>query len=150
MLGELLDAALGSQHAALAFKVERLRDYTNCEDTLLFRRAGDNGSCASACTTTHARGDEHHMSTCKMIHDLRQRLFGGTGSNLRLGSGAKTLSESRTHLDPPLGRRLQNGLRIGIGNDEFNTIEIGLDHIVDCVATCTANPENGNAWLQFC
>ena len=40
-------------------------------------------------------------------------------------------------------------LTIGVGNKKINTFKIGIDHVVDSVASGTANTNNGDPGAQF-
>jgi hypothetical protein len=40
-------------------------------------------------------------------------------------------------------------LTIGVGNKKINTLKIGIDHVVDSVASGTANTNNGDTGAQF-
>ena len=150
VLGELFDAAIRSQHAALTFKVERLGDNTDGQDALLLGGARDNRRSARAGTTAHAGRDEYHVGTGQMIQDFRQCLFGRTCANLRLRPGTEALRQFSAHLDAPACRALQDCLRVRVGHHELNPFKVGLDHVVDRIAPCATNAKHGNARLEFC
>jgi hypothetical protein len=68
---------------------------------------------------------------------------------LRLRARTETLGDLHAHLDfsrRPGGRQR---LRIRIGDDEFDALEPGRDHVVDRVAACPANSEYGDPGPQL-
>ena len=70
-------------------------------------------------------------------------------ADIRLRTGAEALRHLRAHLHDAL--RLGHGerLRVGIGDDEIDTLQSGGDHVVDGIATSAADAEHGDARLQF-
>ena len=73
---------------------------------------------------------------------LRRAHFG-------LRAGAKTFGHPRAHLDDALGLRHGKRLSIGIGDDEIDALQPGRDHVVDRIATGTADPKDDNARLHL-
>ena len=137
------------EHAALALEVERLGDDADGEDALLLRGARDDRRGAGSGAAAHAGGDEDHVGAGKMIHDLRQRLFRGGRADLRLRAGAEPLRQCGAHLDAALGGIVLHGLGIGVGDDELDAFETGLDHVVDGVAAGAADAEDRDPRLEL-
>jgi len=61
----------------------------------------------------------------------------------------QTFGNLDPHLDLGRGHRLLQRLRVGVGDHEFNTVKLLLDHVVDRVAAGTADTENRDPGLQF-
>ncbi|GBR21477.1 hypothetical protein AA3271_1003 [Gluconobacter japonicus NBRC 3271] len=40
-------------------------------------------------------------------------------------------------------------LRIRVGHNELNTLELRIDHVVDGIGAAAANAYDGNAWREF-
>ena len=49
------------------------------------------------------------------------------------------------HLDDALGPRHGERLRVGIGDDKFDALQPGRDHVVDGIAAGAADPKHDNA-----
>ena len=149
VLAQLLHAALGQMHAALAFEVERLGDDRDGEDAALARGARDDRGRARSGTAAHAGGNEHHVCAFEKFEDfglafLRRRL-----ADFRAGAGAQALGDGLAELDAVRGLGPRQRLRVGIGDNEFNALQPGVDHVVDGITACPADAENHDARLQF-
>jgi hypothetical protein len=59
---------------------------------------------ASTGAATHARGDEHHVSTGKHLGNALAIFDGGLPSDVGIGAASQTLGE--------IGPKLKNGLRL--------------------------------------
>lgn len=117
--------------------------------TLLTRRAGNDRSRAGAGATAHASGDEHHVRAADLFNDVFERFLGSDAADVRPGAGTETLSYRDAQLNAAVRERLGNRLRIGVGNNEFYTLKLGTDHVVDGVAARAANSDHGNPRTQF-
>ncbi len=146
---QLGDAVLGDAHAPHAFEVEGLGDDADGEDAHVAGDAGDRGSSAGAGAAAHAGGDEHHVGALQMVADLVDHLLRGGAPDLRLGAGAETFGHRHAHLDDTLGLRHGERLRVGIRDDEVDTLQAARDHVVDGVAAGAARPEHGDPRLEL-
>ncbi len=141
---------VGEAHAALALEMERLGDDADGEDAeVLARSLGDDGSRARAGAAAHAGGDEDHVRAAQVIADLVDRLLGRGAADFRLRAGAKAFGDLHAHLHDALGLRHGKRLRVGIGDDEIDALQSGGDHVVDGISAGAADPEHGDARLQF-
>ena len=66
-----------------------------------------------------------------------------------LGTGAEPFGHLRAHLDDAFGLRHCEGLRVGIGDDEVDTLEACRDHVVHGIAAGAADTEYGNSRFHF-
>ena len=148
-LQQFRDAGFGITHATLALELERFGDDTDGENAELARGPGDNGGCASAGAAAHAGGNEHHVCAGQLIADRVDGLFRRRAPHIRLRAGAKAAGHLRAHLDDALGLRTGERLGIGIGDDEVDAFEPGLDHVVDGIAAGAADPTHDDARLQL-
>jgi hypothetical protein len=57
--------------------------------------------------------------------------------------------QGRAQLNSALRGALHQGLRVGVGDDEFNTFQPAFDHVVDGVAACATHPEYGNSRFEI-
>ena len=107
------------------------------------------GAAPGAGAAAHAGRDEGHVGARELVADLVDHLLGGGAADFRLRAGAETLRHADAHLDDAL--RLRRGQRLGVGvrDDELAAEEAGLDHVVDGVAAGAADPEHGDARLEF-
>ena len=77
MLGQFSDPLLRECHTLLAFKVERLSDDSNGQDTQIFCHFSDDWCCTCTGTATHTRCDEcHFCSIVEHVLDIFKSLFG--------------------------------------------------------------------------
>src|SRR5690606_36337688 len=144
-----IDTVICQTRTAIAFKIERLGDHANRQDTLLTSSARHHRRSASTRTTTHAGGNENHVRAGEMIIDHIPALFDGSATNLGVRTSAKTFGHTNTELNDPLRLGQGQSLSVRIGNDEIHAIKAGLDHVVNGVTATTANTENGDAGLEL-
>ena len=85
----------------------------------------------------------------QMITDLVDDLLGRRAPDFRLRAGAEALGNLEAHLDDAGSARQGESLRIGVGDDEVDTVEAGLDHVVDRIATGATDAEHRDPGLQF-
>ena len=149
VLLKLLDAGLGRAETARALELEGLGHDADGEDALLARGARDHRRGAGAGTAAHTGRDEHHVAADQMSLDVGHGLLGRGRADLGFGTSAKAFGHVRAHLDAALGARAHQGLRVGVGDDEFDALQAARDHVVDGVAAGAAHTEHGNARLEF-
>ena len=113
------------------------------------RRARDDRRSAGAGAAAHAGGDEHHVRAGEMIADLVDHFLGRGAADIGLRAGAEPFGHLHAHLDDALGLRQGERLRVGVGDDEIDTLQAGRDHVVDGIAAGAADAEHGDARLQL-
>ena len=84
-----------------------------------------------------------------MIVDLIDAFFGSCAANFWLRTCAEAFGHCRTELNQTFSLGLRQRLRIGIGHNKFNTAQTGIDHVIDRIATATANTEYGDPGLKL-
>ena len=141
--------AVGQAHAVAALEVEGLGHHADGENAPLSGALGDDRSGAGAGAAAHARGDEHHVDAVEMLADLRRGFLGRRHADLWVGSGTQALRDVDAQLDALVGLGEGELLRIGVGDDELDTLEPGLDHVVDGVAAGAADAEHDDPRLKF-
>ena len=144
MLLQLVDAGVGRAAAARAFEAERLGDHADGEDAAVARRLGDDRRRAGAGAAAHAGGDEAHMGAFERRLDLGQRLFGGRLADLRPRAGAEALGDPEAELDLAVGEAVVERLRVGVGDDEIDALDVGVDHVGDRVAAGAADADHAD------
>src|SRR6185369_7769669 len=93
---------------------------------------------------THAGGDEAHVRSLERLDDLVECLFGGGAPDLRPRTGAKPLRNLEAELDPAVGGRVVERLRVGVGDDEIDALDIGAHHVGDGVAARPADADHAD------
>ena len=88
------------------------------------------------------------MRAGQVIDDLLDGFLSRGRADRRAGASAQALGHFHTQLDPVLRRVLLQRLRVRVGNHEVNAVEFFLDHVVDRVAACPADAENGDPGFQ--
>jgi hypothetical protein len=58
-------------------------------------------------------------------------------------------SVTQRQAGPAARLRHRQRLGVGVGDDEVDTLQPGIDHVVDGIAATAANPEHGDAGLQL-
>ena len=146
---QLLDARLGAAHAARAFEQERLGHHAHGEHALLARDLGDDRGGTGAGAPAHARRDEAHVHAIERALDQGDGFLGGGAANLGAGARAKALRDIGAQLDAMLGDGDIERLRVGVGDDEINTLDFGGNHVGDGVSAGPAHTDHGDARTQL-
>jgi hypothetical protein len=89
------------------------------------------------------------MGAFKMEADFLERFFGRAGADFGARPGAETAGGLKAKLQLQFGARAGKGLRIGIGDDELDTLKVGFDHVVDGVAASPAYAKDNDFGSQF-
>src|SRR5205823_10371889 len=110
---------------------------------------GYDGCRARAGAATHAGGHEYHVGAREMVANFIEHFLSRGCADIRLRTGAEALGHLSAHLDD--ARRLRDGecLRVGIGDDEIDTLQSRSDHVVDRIAAGPADAEDGDARLKL-
>ena len=148
ILLQFLDAGFGKAHAVMALEMERLGDHANRQDVALACRLGDDRCRTGAGAAAHASGDEAHVGAFEVLQNLVDGGFRRRTADFRPRTRAQTLRDRGAELDTPLGNRLRDRLRIGVGNHELDPGEVRADHVVDRVTAGTADTDHGDPRLQ--
>ena len=72
-------------------------------------------------------------------------LFGGGAADLGPRAGAEALGDLEAELDAAVGRRGVERLRVGVGDDEVDALDVGADHVGDRVAAGAADADDADA-----
>ena len=86
-----------------------------------------------------AGGDEDHVGALERLFDLRPVLLGGQSTHLGVAAGAEAPGQLPSDVQLQIGIAHQQGLGIGVGGDEFDSPQSGLDHAVDGVDSATTH-----------
>ena len=124
--------------ALRALEGERLGHHADGQRAAVARDLRDDGRRAGAGAAAHAGGHEDHVGAGERLGDARGVLQRGGAADLRVGAGAEPLGQVAAEVD--LGAR-QAGLQhltVGVGDDEVDAFDAGLDHRVERVAAATA------------
>ena len=146
---ELGDAGIGGTHAALAFEVEGFGDDADGQDAHVAGGLGNHRRSPGAGAAAHAGGDEHHVGTGEMVADFVDHFLGRGGADVGLRTGPEALGDLGAHLHDALGLGHGERLRVGVGDDEFDPLQPGGDHVVDGVATGPAYAKHSDPRLQL-
>ena len=107
------------------------------------------GRGAGAGAAAHAGGDEDHVRAFEVRMDFVGGFLGGVHADFGVGAGAQALGDGLAQLDAAVGLGERQVLRVGVGDDELDPFEAGVDHVVDGVAACPADAEDDDTGLQF-
>ena len=132
-------AVIGVGGAARAFKLKRLGHHTHRQDAHFLGDAGDHRRCASARAAAHARCDEQHVRAVNGRTDLVGRRLCGLATLVGPAAGAQT---GAAELNDFFSAHPVQGLRIGVGANEFHALYLGHDHVLDRVATAPAHADH--------
>jgi hypothetical protein len=81
--------------------------------------------------------------------DLIRALLGSAHADIRPGTRAKALRQLGANLEAVLGFRMDKSLGIGIRNKELDALKPGRHHVVDSVATGSADTQHKDARAKF-
>ena len=70
LLSESGNTLFSLSHSTLALKLERLCNYTDCENTHFSCNLSNDRSCTCTCATAHTCGNEYHISILECICDF--------------------------------------------------------------------------------
>ena len=83
LLSKSCNTLFSLSHSTLAFKLERLCDNTDCEDTHFSCNLSNDRSRTCASATAHACGNEYHISILECISDFISALVSSLLSDRR-------------------------------------------------------------------
>ncbi len=139
--------ALVSQFGALfAFERKRFGNHCHCQGTHIFADLGDYRGRAGSGAASESRGDKYHVTVAQRFAQRLLTFEAGIAADLGIGSSAKTFGQFLAHLNFDGSPRNFKGLAVGIGCNEFYALQIGCDHIIDCVTACAADTN----YFNFC
>ncbi len=130
------------RHADTALEHERLGDDGHGERTEFAGDAGHDRRGAGAGAAAHAGGDEHHVAAVEGVGQRRLVLLDRLATDDRISAGAEPAGDLRADLQSLMGKRLAQGLGIGVDGQEFDAGEPRLDHAVDGIAARPADPND--------
>src|ERR1019366_2027063 len=131
------DAALGLLHAAFAFERERLGDDGNGERAHFAGQGRDDGSGSGAGAAAESGGDKYHVGAFEGFDDLVGIFERSFAADFRIRACAQTIRQFHAELQLHGGVRHAQRLQVGVGDDEFNALDAGIDHAVDRVAAAS-------------
>ena len=139
---QLLHAALGLRHAALAFEGEGPGDDGDGERAHLAGERRDDGRGAGAGAAAEAGGDEDHVGAFEGFDDLLGIFERGLAADVGVGAGAEAAGELDAELQLDGRLRELERLAVGVGDDELDAFDAGADHAVDGVAAAAADADD--------
>jgi hypothetical protein len=76
--------------------------------------------------------------------DLGERFFGGGAADLGPRASTETLGDLEAELNPPVGHRGVERLRVRIRDDEVDALDVSPHHVGDGVAACPADADHAD------
>ena len=143
------DALLGLTHALGPFELEGLGHHTHSQHTQLTRGLRDDRGRAGAGAAAHASRNEAHVRPGQMVDDFFDRFFGRSTPDRGARTRAQPFGHLDTDLQPMLGLVLLKRLRVGVGHNEIDTLELLVDHVIDRIAARAADAKHGDPRGQF-
>ncbi len=144
-LEQLLHAAFGLHHAALAFEGEGAGDDRDGERAHLAGERGDDRGGAGAGASAEAGGDEDHVGAFEGFDDLVGVFEGGAAADVGVGAGAQAAGELDAELELDGGVRDLERLHVGVSGDELHAFDPGCDHAIDGVVAAAAYADDLDA-----
>ena len=145
MLGQAGDALLGLAHALAALKAEGLGDDANGEGATFLGHLGQDRRRPRARAAAHAGGDEHQVCALERLQQLVAGFLGGLLADHRIAARAQPPGEFLAQLQPLHGRRLDQGLGIGVEHPIAHALQVGRNHAIDRIAAATTDANHLNA-----
>ena len=127
-------AALG------ALEVERARDDADGQRAdLVLGDLRDHRRRAGARAAALARGHEHHVRALQRLLDVVARLRRGGEADVRVGARAEALGGLVADVQLDVGVAHRERLGVGVGRDELDAAQAGVDHAADRVGAAAAD-----------
>jgi hypothetical protein len=135
VLAELEDPLLGHLAPPRPLEAERLGHHGHGEGADVLRHMRDDRRRAGSGPAAHAAGDEHHVGAVEHVEDFRVRLERRVPAHLRVRAGAEAAGQLQAELQPGGRPGAAERLRVGVGRDELDPEQAGVDHPVHRVAS---------------
>ena len=141
-VGEAANPLFCLTKTSAPLELERFGDHAHGEGALLACDVGDDGGCARAGATTHARRHEDHVGAFETLGDPCLVLERGASADLGVGASAKSLGQASAELDLGTSQVVLERLNIGIRCHEVDVANPLRDHRVDRVAAASTHAEH--------
>ena len=141
-VAQLLDAAIGEVHPPPALKAERFGDHRHRQRADLGRQRREDRRRATAGAAAEASGQEHHVGAVQDLEDTLGIFERRLATDVGVAAGPQSTGQVVPELQ--LDRRFgtPQSLDIGVGADELDAAQLGLDHAVHRVATAAADSDD--------
>ena len=126
-----------------ALELERPRhDADGQRADLLLGDLGDHGRRAGAGAAALAGRDEDHVGALEHLLDLVARLGRRAEAHLRVRAGAEALGQLGADVQLDVGVAHRERLGVGVGGDELDAAQAGVDHPADGVGAAAADADD--------
>ena len=132
-------ACVGIGCAAAAFKLERLGDHTDGQNTHFLGDTCNHGRGTGAGAAAHAGGDEQHVCASNGVADVVHRQFSGVTAFVRFAACAQA---GAAQLNGFVRSASAQGLGVGVGADELDALHAAVNHVTHGVAATTADADH--------
>ena len=125
----------------IAFVLEGNGHHGDGQDAAVLCHLGNDRRGARPGAAAHAGGDEQHLGPVvqRLAGDVILGFEGGVAAGRRVRPGAQSV---RAHLDLDGDFTGQQGLRIGVADDEAASLDVLAVHVVDGIATAAADSDH--------
>ncbi len=103
---------------------------------------GHHRGCARPGATALAGGDENHVGALECLFDFDPVLLGGQSPHLGVAAGSKTAGELAPDVELQVRIAHEERLGVGVGRNEFDVAQTGVDHPVDRIDTAATDPDD--------
>src|SRR5205807_7935451 len=139
---QLIETLLGLLHSAPAFELKWFRNYRDRKSPQFSGQRCDDWSAARARASAQTRSNENHVRTFEDFNDLVSIFECRLPAHFGIGAGAEAFGQSAAELNLNRRTRTLQRLQIGIGNDELDAFDAGVDHAIHRVGAAAANAHN--------
>ena len=139
---DVLQPAFGLNPPLFPFKQEWLGHDGHRQRTQFGCQVGDDGRRTRPGTSAQSGRNENHVGPFQNLDDPVRILQGRTSADVGIGPGSETIGELGSDLQLRRRPGRLESLRVGIGHDEFNGLDAGVDHSVYGVGPTTANADD--------
>src|SRR4051794_2962569 len=142
-LAQAVDALLRLTRPLRALEGERPRDHADRQrPDLVLGDLGDDRRRAGTRAAALAGGDEDHVGALERLLDVVTRLGGRALADLRVRARPEALGERRADVQLEVGVRHLERLGVGVGRDELDAAQAGVDHPVHGIGSTAADADD--------
>jgi hypothetical protein len=126
----------------LPFKTEGFCDHSHGQGPEFLACPRDNRGRACSRSSSQTGGNENHVAALEGGFQVFKRFESRLCSGLGVGAGPQSLGDAGADLETDIGLRKIQGLLIGVGDNELDTLESVGHHRVDGITATTSDTDD--------